>query len=138
MTEITAKTKVLEVEGTIVPLQTGTRTRVQASTYSTVISSYGTSNRIEVSSMIEYLETDVALPHIWKGDKWGVVKSIDNVLVTKPTFMAIFYHDAPICTENFQIVIPSDPDPTPEPEIIYPDIVLVGPEGKQKKYIPEG
>lgn len=30
-----------------------------------------------------------------------------------------------------------DSEPEPTPTIVYPDMILVGPESKQKKYVPE-
>lgn len=135
---ITANSKVTAVTGKIIPLNSGTRLRIDPSTYSSVRGSYGPGDQVEVTEVIEYLENDQALTHVVKGDKWGKVVKINGAAVVQPSYMAIYYHgQGQICREEYTVVSP-EPEPEPEPTVVYPEMILVGPSGKRQMYVPNG
>lgn len=140
-------TKITPVVGNITPIA-GTRLRIAPSTYTTVlISAVGSGKIVEIDQTILYLETDPAFPSTMKNDLWGRVISIGGVpikqikddkgnLIIVDAFMAINYHSGVICTPNYiEVAGPVDPPIPPTP--VYPDFILVGPAGAQKKYVPE-
>ena len=127
-------TKITKVTGYIKPLKSGTRLRVAPSTYTGVINSYGANDQLEISETLEYLETDPKYPSTQKGDIWGKVEKVNGVAVNKEAYMAIRYHGSAICNTFFEVVT-DDEVPSPAPEVEYPDVVLVGPEGKRRSYV---
>lgn len=140
MTLITAKTKVTAVTGKIIPLADDTRVRYEPTTYSTTRPSAKRGAQVEIDQVVEYLENDLALPHVVKGDKWGRVIKINGILQPQPSFMAIYYHGlGKICTEQYTA---NGGDSGSgggggETTIVYPDMVLVGPAGAQREYVPK-
>lgn len=139
MTTITAKRKVTAVTGKIIPLGDNTRVRYEPTTYSSTRPSVGKGAQVEIDQVIEYLENDMALPHVVKGDKWGRVTKINNMVQPQPSFMAIYYHGlGEICSEQYT----ADGGDTGTggggggTTIVYPDMVLVGPAGAQREYVP--
>ena len=127
---------VIGVTGKIIPIANGTRIRTEPNTYSTVRSSANAGANVEITEVIEYLTTDPAKPATQKGDKWGKISKINGVPAIEPSYMAIVYHGEQICTPQY---VPVVVDPPPAEEVIvYPDFILVGPAGAQRKYVPDG
>lgn len=139
MTDITAKTKITPVTGYITPLGYQTRLRVQATTYSTHLASYGPQDKVEITEVLEYLENDPALAHVVKGDIWGKVAKINGVAVAQPAWMAIYYHgQGQICKTDYIVTDPNEPPPPdPEPQVKFPNMILVFDGNDKREYIPK-
>lgn len=139
MTTITAKTKITPVSGSITPLGYQTRLRVEPSTYSSVRASYGPQDKVEITEVLEYLENDPALLHVVQGDIWGKVAKINDVAVAQPAWMAIYYHgQGQICKTDYIVTNPNEPPlPEPEPQVKFPNMILVFDGDEKREYIPK-
>ena len=120
-----AQTKLEEVIGYIMPMQDGTRLRKLPQTYSTVlISNCRKGWVVDIDLTILYLEADPVQTAIWKNDLWGRVIKINGTPIEEmvddlgqpivsPVYMAIDYHNGPVCTKHYIPAIPVPPDPIP-------------------------
>ena len=103
------------VVGKIVPLGSGTRLRVDASTFTHVINSYAKDSQVAIDLVREYIET-VTSEYVRLGDKWGRVLSVNGIAIGQPAWMAITYLGSPICTPAYSLAtIPVDPPVPPVP-----------------------
>lgn len=96
------------VTGTIVPLADGTRMRVSASTFTSVLNSFPKGTVVKIDLVREFTATDLS-KYFKAGDKWGRVvavndlppRKLDGSPVTGEAWMAITYLGGPICTPNY-------------------------------------
>lgn len=105
---------------TMRPIQTGTRLRVDHTTFATMIGSYGNSNEVG-GDIIWTAPADGS--EVKKGDMWLHVTHVDGVPVTNG-WMAYIHKGQPICN-NFQDFTGGTPPPAPEPTVSSQYIVTI-------------
>lgn len=96
------------VTGSIVPKANGTRVRHDASTYTQVRADYNAGVLVEIDLIRQYTESTIR-EHVWVGDLWGRVVQVNGVAIPQPAWMAIDYHNAPICEKHYVLTNPGDP-----------------------------
>jgi len=105
-----AKYKEYAVKGKIVPIWNGTRMRAEPSTYTKVIASYNADSQVEIDLVREFTET-VLSEYVWAGDKWGRVKTVNNLPIIQPAWMAIVYLKDAICKPDYVLADTPPVDP---------------------------
>lgn len=120
-----AQYKEYAVTGKIVPLSSGTRLRVEPSTFTHMLSSYAKEAQVEIDLVHEYTET-VLSEYVRLGDKWGRVTKINGVTIAQPAWMAIVYLSSPICTPQYTLVCapPIEP-PAPSEKVKIVSLTVI-------------
>lgn len=106
------------------PLQSGTRLRVDHSTYTTVLLSDLSPADALIGSEVWTATADGA--NVKAGDKWLHVVSRNGIPLAKSGWVAIVYMGKPVCsiTEDTPAPVPTPtPTPTPDPfpKNLFPD-----------------
>lgn len=117
-----AQYKDYAVVGKIVPLNSGTRLRVEPSTFTHVLNSYAAGSQVEIDLVREYTET-VKSEYVKAGDKWGRVLKVNGAAVQQPAWMAIIYLGNTICKAEYSL--PSVPAPLPSPKVKIVSLTVI-------------
>lgn len=108
-----------KVVGKIIPLQVGTRFRIEAHTKANyILPNYGPADVIEVDFVREYTTNDDAYA-VTKGDKWGHIIRINGV--ERDGWMAIIYQK--VSPSNISTPAYTEVDAPPPPSGEKPKII---------------
>jgi hypothetical protein len=115
------------------PISNGTRRRKDHTTFAQHVEPSVNKGALVVGD--ELWEAPADGPEVKKGDKWLNIISVDGVPVNEDLWMAYIHKGVQICN-NFKVIADEgDPEPTPTPEVIYPDALEITPLDKNNQPI---